>query len=81
VRSVEFSPDGKLLLSASWDKTARIWNVSPSDWPVQEIKVFAELESSHRIGDGGTIGTLDGTRISQLLKQFNTERHGSPPVP
>lgn len=26
VRAIDFSPDGKLLLTGSWDKTARLWD-------------------------------------------------------
>ena len=31
VSSLAFSPDGKTLATASWDKSARLWNVSQLD--------------------------------------------------
>jgi WD40 repeat protein len=36
VRSASFSPDGKLIVTASWDRTARVWDTSG--------KLLAELK-------------------------------------
>jgi WD40 repeat protein len=32
VKAVTFSPDGKILESASYDNTARLWNATSGAW-------------------------------------------------
>ena len=42
IASVEFSPDANLLVSGSWDNTARIWNLGSLDTPPDELLAEAE---------------------------------------
>ena len=37
VVDVEFSPDGELLLTASWDMAARIWDLRVMQQPVEAL--------------------------------------------
>nr|NCQ93149.1 WD40 repeat domain-containing protein [Microcystis aeruginosa LG13-13]NCR06272.1 WD40 repeat domain-containing protein [Microcystis aeruginosa LG13-03]NCR64527.1 WD40 repeat domain-containing protein [Microcystis aeruginosa LG11-05] len=36
VTSVNFSPDGKTLVSGRWDKTIKIWNLG-TDWGLSDL--------------------------------------------
>ncbi|MCA2659044.1 MAG: WD40 repeat domain-containing protein [Microcystis sp. M049S2] len=44
VTSVNFSPDGKTLVSGSWDKTIKLWNVETG----QEIRTLKGHDSAVR---------------------------------
>src|SRR5204863_5756097 len=62
IRSVDFSPDGRRLVTASWDKTVRIWDTATG----AELKRLADPESSFQFAawnaDGsGVIGILSGS--------------------
>jgi hypothetical protein len=62
------------LLTACWDKTARLWDVSPTDWPVEDVAMFASLESSSRLAAGDIPQSLTGAEVDGLLKVFK-QRH------
>ncbi|MGV0105171.1 hypothetical protein NSTCB13_03883 [Nostoc sp. DSM 114160] len=76
VNSVSFSPDGKTIATASFDGTARLWNLQGQQ--IQEFKGHqGEVNSVSFSPDGKTIATasLDGTaRLwnlqGQLLQEF-----------
>jgi WD40 repeat protein len=74
VRHVAFSPDGKFLLTASWDKSARVWDISKSDWPVEEIENFAEVESSSTIGADGTLQPMSVDDVAGMLQTLQKTR-------
>ena len=83
VASVRFSPDGKRIVTGSWDNTARIWNV-------QTGRMERKLEGGHTQSvndavfspDGGKVLTVsdDGTArlweasSGQLLPAFGKQR-------
>ena len=65
VRSVNFSPDGKTLVSGSWDKTIKLWNVETGK-EIRTLKGHDELVRSVNFSpDGKTLvsGSEDKTII------------------
>ena len=52
INSVEFSPDGRLLLTASDDKTARVWNARTGD-PVGFVMQHADRVNSAQFSPNG----------------------------
>ena len=64
VRHVAFSADGRRLLTACWDKAARLWDVSPTDWPVEDIVAAASVASAARVGADRILQPLNGAQIA-----------------
>ncbi len=63
VRSVAFSPDGKTILTGSWDKTARLWDAATGKPIGQPLAHPNIVKSAVFSPDGKTIltGCLDST--------------------
>ncbi|WP_017654791.1 AAA-like domain-containing protein [Fortiea contorta] len=57
VNSVVFSPDGKTLASASWDKTIKLWNVGTG-------KQIASLTTGHQSGISSVVFSPDGKTLA-----------------
>jgi WD40 repeat protein len=86
VESVHFSPDGETLISSSWDKSVRLWNVDRSSaqavWKESAgLPSDAEVYAATMSPDGGTIVSAgfsgltlwdwrDPTALPEVKSQF-----------
>ncbi|HJZ93062.1 MAG TPA: WD40 repeat domain-containing protein, partial [Gemmataceae bacterium] len=61
-----FSPDGKRLVTASFDKTARVWDVSADDRPATDLVGLGQLLSGHRVDEAGGLIPLTIDELSDL---------------
>jgi WD40 repeat protein len=53
-----FDARGLRLVTASFDGTARIWDLSPDERPVEELRCLAELLACRRIDETGGLVEL-----------------------
>lgn len=68
INSAVFSPDGKLLASAGYDKTIRFWDVDPAS------TTFAQPIGSPIEGFAGTIFSVDFSPDGKLLASADYDR-------
>jgi len=52
IRSVAFSPDGESILTGSWDKTARLWEIKQTHKKFQTGNLYQDLSVSQKIKYG-----------------------------
>jgi DTW domain-containing protein YfiP len=62
------------LLTASWDKTARLWHVAPTIWPAADVALLAELQSAGRLDAEGEQEPLAAADVARRLEDF-LKRH------
>ena len=78
VYSAQFSPDGRRIVTASWDKTARLWDAA-SGKPVGEpMKHENEVNSAEFSPDGQRVVTGSWDKTARLWDAASREPVGEP---
>jgi len=64
--SAAFSPDGTHVVTASWDQTARVWDVPLASGTLAEWRTTMERTSPYRLVNGVLVlmGTVDAPVVS-----------------
>ena len=68
-----FSPDGKRVLTASWDKTARLWDVASGRLKQQLIGHSSSVEDAAFSPDGRLIVTA-AEEVDKTARVWDAER-------
>ena len=84
VSSVSFSPDGKYLASAMWDKTIRLWDIKTGESIKEFNKHTSVVESVVFSPDGKVLASASRDRTVRLwdvitgesLREFNGHKDG-----
>jgi WD40 repeat protein len=77
VNSAAFSPDGRRVVTASTDHTARVWVVRlaccASQREAERLASLAEAVSGNEVSDAGSLTVIDGReRLQKLIRQSGT---------
>jgi eukaryotic-like serine/threonine-protein kinase len=77
---VAFSPDGRLLLTGCWDRTARLWPVPvPVAGAPERVRLWAQVLTGLELDDDGVIHVLDAPTWQERRQRL--EDLGGPPLP
>jgi WD40 repeat protein len=76
VTAAAFSPDGKRIITGSWDKTAQIWDTVNGEPLGKPIKLDDEVEAISFSPDGGQVLTVEQNGTALLWEGYTGEPLG-----
>jgi WD40 repeat protein len=74
VNAASFGPDGQTVLTASWDRTARLWNAADGR-ELHRLSHDGEVWAASFSPDGRTIATASEDRTARLWSAAGDELH------
>jgi WD40 repeat protein len=78
VVAVAFSPDGKTVLTGSWDKTARLWRLPRIAGDPERVALWAQVVTGIDLDEHGEPVTLGAAEWHQRRQRL--ENLGGPPL-
>jgi WD40 repeat protein len=69
-----FSPDGRRVLTACIDGTARVWEFPRCDWPVEDLRLLAQALSGRSIDATGNAVVLAPAVLQADLAKLRTKQ-------
>jgi eukaryotic-like serine/threonine-protein kinase len=68
-----FSPDGRRVLTVSYDRTARVWDVSPDERPTGELLLLVQLLHGHDLDRQGALVRLSAEEQRDALEKLRAQ--------
>lgn len=74
VRSAVFSTNGNTILTGSFDRTVRLWRLTPNRWTLEDMERVACLQAGKRVDQAGGLRLVIPDDLEALWEDLNKQR-------